>query len=188
QGEVTRVDESDLRFADDELAAFAALRDVPVERVTPSGGWPALAELAVAAGDASRARSGVIIDYLWEEVLESIAPDRRRLVAALAAVGSFDQEIAAAVAGHPVDLDELASTLPLVLSEGDGRLRLHALWRSALAHEIDEATTTRARISAADVLLHRGDLDEAMALYVVARAWNGLRAVILEGCTTHRVP
>src|SRR5437870_4517456 len=126
-----------LLFADDELGAFAVLRVVPVERVTSSGGWPALAELAVAAGDASRARSGVIIDYLWEEVLESIAPDRRRLVASLAAVGSFDEEIAAAVAGSRVDLDELASTLPLVLAESDGRLRLHALWRLALASEID---------------------------------------------------
>ena len=68
----TGIDEGDLAFGDDELAAFAALRRVPVDRLGDLGGWPALVELrAAAAGD-------TIDDFLAEEVLAALGPATRR--------------------------------------------------------------------------------------------------------------
>ena len=91
QGLVERLDEADLAFADEDLAAFAALRAVPVDQIDDLGGWPALVELrAAGSGD-------TVDDFLTEEVLAALSPDARHAVAVVAALGGADQALLDAV-------------------------------------------------------------------------------------------
>src|SRR6266545_7596804 len=99
EGHVARLDEADLAFDDDELAEFAALRDVPPARLAASGGWPALAELSASArADVTRSAG----EYLGQEVLAPLSPTRRRHLALLAHLGPCDGELARAALDAPV--------------------------------------------------------------------------------------
>jgi LuxR family transcriptional regulator, maltose regulon positive regulatory protein len=71
-GQLVRVLEDDLLLDRDELEAFAGARGVPVALLAATGGWPALAELTASAG------ADLVLDYLWEEVLARVGPERGR--------------------------------------------------------------------------------------------------------------
>jgi ATP/maltotriose-dependent transcriptional regulator MalT len=83
QGRVEHLDEADLAFTNDELAEFAALRNVAATQLSASGGWPAMAELSASA------RPGVAADYVGEEILRPLSPARRKELALLAHLGSL---------------------------------------------------------------------------------------------------
>ena len=87
-GQLVRVTEADMQFDSTELEQFAAARGVTTDLAAASGGWPALAELLATAG------VDLVIDYLWDEVLHQIGPDRARRLALFHAVGGGDDEIA----------------------------------------------------------------------------------------------
>jgi DNA-binding SARP family transcriptional activator len=186
-GQVVWLEEDDLRFSSTELAEFAASRSVPVDALEATCGWPALAELAVLAGGAGRARRSLVEDYLWQEVLSALPPARRRDLGLLTGLGELDPELAAAAVGRPVDLEELMAGLPLVSRAGDRR-RLHALLERALARDVDARARTAARARAAEVLAGRGDLVEAMRLVAGDAHWPGMRAVIRDAAGRGRVP
>jgi LuxR family transcriptional regulator, maltose regulon positive regulatory protein len=162
QGTVLRLVEDELRFSGDELAGFAARRGLAVERFDGTGGWPAMAELTASVeGDLTG-------DYLWEEVLEPLGPDRRRVLATLSDLGGADDDLAAAALGEPVDLARALDGVPLVAQGTSGWRVPHPLWRSvrALALGPDERLAVRRR--AVEHLVAGDRYDEAFTLALEA--------------------
>jgi LuxR family maltose regulon positive regulatory protein len=177
-GDALLITERDLQFSREEVEAFAALRAVPADRLVVGDGWPALVELAAGSGHVQ------LTQYVWEELLDSLPPDRRQALAALAAIGGADQEVAdAALPGSP-DLPALLEGLPLCRSTARGWWSLHPLWDSALRRELPRAEAHRARRAAGLVLRRRGLVREAVPLLLAAEAWDDVRDVLAEVCGT----
>jgi len=178
QGKVLRLGEADLAFSEAELTEFATARHVPVARLERCGGWPALAELIVSADP------GVEDAFVWEEVLAAIEPGRRADLARLAHVGPFDEELAAEVLGHDVDLAALTVDLPLVATSTTTGTPSHAvhdihqLWRPHLARVVPTAAIDEGRRRAGVVLARRGDIARAVRLLTEARAWDDLTRAV----------
>jgi LuxR family maltose regulon positive regulatory protein len=168
EGRVARLDENDLAFNDDEVSEFAALRGVPSDKLSGCGGWPALAELSATS------RSGVTADYVGQEVLGDMSPARRRSLAMLAHLESFDDDLARAVIRDDADVEEVLAGIPLVAEVAGGERSLHALWRSLLAGEVTTAEVADARRRAARVLSGRGRVEPAARLLIDAEAWSDL--------------
>jgi DNA-binding SARP family transcriptional activator len=175
-GDAVLLGEQELQFRDEEVTAFAAARDVPSDLLSGVGGWPALAELTASAGP--HAVSG----YVWEELLSRLTPERRSSLAVLVAVGGADQEIAAALLGPGVRLEELLDGLPLVVRARSGWWSLHPLWAAALQHHLDADQVARARRTAGVALARRRRYHEAVDLLVDAGAWDDVREVVAEVC------
>ncbi|HEV7759771.1 MAG TPA: AAA family ATPase, partial [Acidimicrobiales bacterium] len=177
QGQVLHLHQHDLLFTDVELAEFYAQRHVAADDLADlarCGGWPALAELVATAGPRVEA------DYLWEEVLAGIVPERRRDLALLAHVGPFDDALASAVLDRATDAAELTADLPLVTSGASGRRQIHGLWRPHLARLIDEADIAEARRRAGLELARAGDVVTAVRLLGQANAWDDLTEVVAD--------
>jgi LuxR family transcriptional regulator, maltose regulon positive regulatory protein len=157
-GEVLRLTEDDLRFSDDELAGFAARRGVEIERFHETGGWPAMAELAASID------TDLTGDYLWEEVLDPLGPESRRVLAVVSDLGGADDGLATAALDAPVHLGHVLDGVPLV-AHGRGGWRVpHPLWGSvgALALPPDERVAVRRRAVAHLTSEHR--YDDALTL------------------------
>ena len=182
-GHVLSVDESTLAFTDDELDEFAHRRGVPRDRLAGCAGWPALAELAASAGI-----DAIDTAYLWEEVLAGITPSRRQDLALLAHVGPFDDDLAATVLGHDVDLASTVADLPLVGQAGDGSRSLHSLWRPLLAREVLPSQIATARRRAGVTLAERGEVARALQLLGQAAAWDDMTTVVTEVLGVARPP
>jgi LuxR family maltose regulon positive regulatory protein len=182
QGHVLRLGEADLRFTDEELAEFAAHRDVAAGRLAGSGGWPALAELAASAVP------GVEAAYVWEEVLAALDSDRRRDLALLAHVGAFDDALATAALGRPVDLATLTADFPLVATTPSGVRQVHALWRPYLRAAVDDAEVAEARRRAGLELARSGDMAAAVRLLTDAGAWDDVSRVVVDALGADRPP
>jgi LuxR family transcriptional regulator, maltose regulon positive regulatory protein len=182
QGHTFRLEEADLAFTDDELAAFAADRRVPAERLARCGGWPALTELAASTGAETEAA------YLWEEVLAGIPPDRRRDLALLAHVGAVDDRLAAAALDREVDLAALTGGLPLVGQGPGGAWSIHPLWQPFLAGEVTAADVAAARRRAGLTLALGGDVAAAVPLLAEASAWDDLTAVVTDALGAAQPP
>src|SRR3954453_19248456 len=175
-GDAVLLGEQELQFRDDEVTAFAESRDVPSELLSEVGGWPALAELTASAGP--HAANG----YVWEELLSRLTPERRFGLAVLVAVGGADQEIATALLGPAVRLEELLDGLPLVVRARKGWWSLHPLWAAALRYHLDAEQVAGARRTAGVVLARRRRYHEAVDLLVDAGAWDDVRDVVAEVC------
>jgi DNA-binding SARP family transcriptional activator len=173
QGKVENIGESELAFTDDELAGFAALRNVRPAEVAGCGGWPALAELSAST------RSGVAADYIGQEVLRLLSPDRRRHLALLAHVGAFDESLARAVLGPDVDVRELLSGLPLVSVVAEGTWSLHSLWRTLLTDHVTPADVSEARRQAGQAQLRMDRAGAAVRLLIDAQAWDDVAQAIV---------
>jgi LuxR family transcriptional regulator, maltose regulon positive regulatory protein len=158
QGAVLGVPEDDLRFTDDERAEFAAGRGLATGRLDDTGGWPAMAELAASVGD------DIAGDYLWEDVLEPLGPERRRVMAVLTDLGGADAGLAAAALGEAVDLAGALDGVPLVARGADGWRVPHALWRGVPALALAEEERASVRRRAVDHLVDRGRYDAALTL------------------------
>lgn len=175
QGAVARLSERELSFGDDELAAFAALRDFPVERLSGLGGWPALAELRAAAVGAG------VDDFLTEEVLSALSEPDRRLAATVATLGGADQALIDAVVDGSTAIEPVMSRLPLVSSDAHGWFAIHPVWADRLTGELpaDERRQVQQR---GGVALARRDLHQAVDLLITAGADDDLRAVLRSEC------
>jgi DNA-binding SARP family transcriptional activator len=139
-----------------------------------SGRWPALAELTVSTGEHR------ILDYLWEELLHDMPPQRRQLLARLALVGGADDEMAVALGRGPVSLTDQLTGLPLVAGVPGGWRSLHPLWGPALAGELSADERADTLVRAAKVKRERADLDGAFRDLAEARDWAAAREVICE--------
>jgi DNA-binding SARP family transcriptional activator len=155
RGEATVLTESELRFTNDELASFAALRAVDAADVSQSGGWPAVAELL-----ASRPGVGPV-EFAREQVLASMEPGARRVLAVLALLGAVDQQIIDHVLAEHVDLVHALADVPLVDHEGE-LVNVHALWHDALAREISFEDQRIFLRRAAAMIEDRGDVHGAV--------------------------
>jgi DNA-binding SARP family transcriptional activator len=171
-GQLTRIREEDLLLDDAEIEAFAASHGVSPTVLASCGRWPALAELAASAG------ADLVVDYLWEEVLARIGPERSRWLAMLAVAGGGDDEIASALAGIPLRVDDVVAGVPLVIRGRDGWAALHPLWGPPLRQVVteEEADDARRRAAAAHRAAHR--LEAAADLLIEAQDWPGVVAVV----------
>jgi LuxR family transcriptional regulator, maltose regulon positive regulatory protein len=176
QSAVLRVAEDDLRFSDNELAEFAARRGIDIERFDDTGGWPAMAELAASVGH------DMAGDYLWEEVLEPLGPERRRVLAVLSDLGGADDGLAGAALGAPVDLARVLDGVPLVAHGAGGWRAPHPLWHGvpALTLANDERVATRRRAVDQMVAGHR--YDEAMTLAREAGLVDLMPGILRAAC------
>ncbi len=182
-GGVLRLAEDDLRFTDDELAGFAARRGIAIGRFDDTGGWPAMAELAASVGH------DLAGDYLWEEVLEPLGAERRRVLAVLADLGGADDDLAGAALGAPVDLAAVLDGVPLVAHGADGSRVPHPLWHGvpALTLANDERMATRRRAIDRLVVGHR--YDEAVTLARGAGLVDLVPGILRAACVgPHRPP
>ncbi|MGH9050585.1 MAG: BTAD domain-containing putative transcriptional regulator, partial [Acidimicrobiia bacterium] len=180
RGEAVRVDERSMAFSDDELSRFAGLRGVSADRMAGWGRWPALVELVASAG------APVAREFLWEELLGKMEPERRRALAVLAAVGEADQATLAAALERPVELDDLVADLPLVLRGADGTCTLHALWAEPLAGELDAVERRGVLERSGRHLRSRRDLGGAFTLLAGAGAWTAVSDVVRDACSLRR--
>ncbi|HEX8804772.1 MAG TPA: BTAD domain-containing putative transcriptional regulator, partial [Acidimicrobiales bacterium] len=175
QGRVARVGERDLAFAEEELAAFAALREVPLERLADLGGWPALAELrTLGTGDA-------IADFLAEEVLTDLTDAERHAVATVAAIGGADQALLDAVLDHRVDLAGVLGRIPLVTCDEHGWHAIHPLWSERLSGWLDPPARADVQRRAGRALVDR-DVRQAVMLLVRSGSDDDLRDALRSAC------
>jgi LuxR family maltose regulon positive regulatory protein len=174
---ILHLDQTELAFTEGEMAAFAALRGVPVTKVSGSGGWPALAELSIDEPFV------VLREYVEQEVLSPLTPAERRHVALLAHLGWFDDDVARAVLGPDADVSRLVATIPLVEADHTGvvgRWRLHRLWRRVLGPEAPPNELADARRRAAARLGERGQVTAAVPLLLDAGAYDELGQAIVQ--------
>ncbi len=174
-GRVERMGEGDMSFGDDDLAAFAALREVPVDGLADLGGWPALVELRTAAAGSS------VDDFLTEEVMAALSPADRHTVATIAALGGADQALVDAVVGEGTDVDVLMAQVPLVSCDAHGWYAIHSVWSDRLAGDLDPDDRREAQRRGGLALAGR-DLHQAVELLVAAGADDDLRAVLRSEC------
>jgi DNA-binding SARP family transcriptional activator len=175
-GAVLRLDQDDLRLSGDERRTFAERRGITADRLDPSGGWPAMAELA------ARAKRGPTDAYLWEEVLRPLGEDRRRVLAVVCDLGGADDALASAAAGTPVALADALADVPLVAAGNGGTFVPHALWRQARGLALDAAERAEVRRRAVRHMTGRGAFDEAFSLVVESGLWDIAGEVLRAAC------
>lgn len=166
--------EDDLLFDDDELERFASARGVERALLEESGGWPALAELTVAS------TVDLAFEYVWDEVLTVLGPDRAQQLATLAIVGGGDRAVCERIVGHDADPIQLAEGAPLVDVRVDGWVVPHRLWVPVARRLLSADAVRTARLAAADVHASAGRLERAVDLLTEAEAWPELSALIRD--------
>lgn len=174
EGGLVEIGEADLAFTTEEVSDFAELRGVPPTTIKAVGGWPALAELSASTGGER------MLDYLWEELLSALPLARRKDLAALCLYAPVDDEIAAALTGHPLDLGSTLAGLPLVSGRPGGERSLHPLWQPALQGLLSVEETNAARRRAAALLERRGEVESAVRLLADAQGWEAIRPIVCE--------
>ncbi len=163
-GQAIVLRDSDLRFTDTEVEEFARLRRVPVERIAAADGWPALAELqARATGVGSE-------QYVWEEVLSLRSVDERARLVEIAALGGADSEVASAVAGQAVDLDQLLGAMPLAARSDAGWWELHEVIAEPILAQEPPKRIADIRRRGGVHAREGGDTDRAVRLLIAAGA------------------
>lgn len=158
EGLVLRLDEEELRFDLDERAAFLEMRGQTSDAVAAemASGWPAIMELEAVAGQPGAA------EYLTQEVLGELPPDRLAALRALALVEVADQAMLSAITDYQGSIDELIAGLPLVSASRDGgsvaAVVLHDLLRETLLAGLTEVEVREVERAIGLELLGQGDL------------------------------
>ncbi len=181
-GALLRVTEDELRFSDEELLGFASQRGFDPERLSATGGWPAMAELAASV------EQHVTGSYLWEEVLEPLGPERRLVLAVLCDLGRADDELASAAAGRPLDLAADLAGVPLISRDAEGWYEPHGLWRTAPHLDLPRDDADPVRRRAARHLTGRGRFDAAFELVESAGLWDEAPSVLRAACLSSELP
>jgi DNA-binding SARP family transcriptional activator/ATP/maltotriose-dependent transcriptional regulator MalT len=176
QGTLLQLTGDDLRFSEDELAGFAARRGVDAARLDDSGGWPAMAELAASVG------GDLAIDYMWEEVLEPLGAEGRRVLAVVSDLGGADDALATAALGTPVELARVLDGVPLVARGAGGWRVPHPLWATSAALALSEDDRRAIRARAVDHLVAEGRHDDAVTLAGEAGLDDALPGVLRAAC------
>lgn len=176
-GLVHDIDEADLAFTDEELAAFATLRVTTAAAVGPAAGWPALAELAVSAGrDAA-------VEFLWDEVLAQLPEPRRRGLAMIHALGGADDRLLSAALGEETDVRSLTRSVPLTTVTDEGWAVVHDLWAPALQSTLTTAERRSALLAAAQAAEANHSYEIAVDLFTKSEAYGDLRSVAQRVCS-----
>ncbi|MGH9233207.1 MAG: BTAD domain-containing putative transcriptional regulator [Acidimicrobiales bacterium] len=175
-GAVLELTENDLRFSEDELAEFAVLRGIALERLGETGGWPAMAELVASVG---RDLTG---DYLWEEILDPLGPERRRVLAVLCDLGGADDRLASTALGAPVDLARVLDGVPLVATGAGGWRVPHPLWNAVPSLTLTDDERVSMRRRAVDHLVAEHRYDEAVTLAREAGLTDVVPRILRTAC------
>ncbi|MGH9135790.1 MAG: BTAD domain-containing putative transcriptional regulator [Acidimicrobiales bacterium] len=175
-GGVLRVTESQLRYNDAELAEVAAIHGIDPATLGGTGGWPAMAELVASAG------SNVADDYLWQEVIEPLGHDRRRILATLVELGGADDALMSAALGSSVNLGDALASVPLVDVDNTGWFRPHDLWRPMARLRLAEAERGDVLRRAVDHLTTERRFDEAFRLVEALGLWDEAPALLRASC------
>lgn len=154
-----------LAFCPDEIEVLAASAGARRPSLEPFGGWPALVRLALAAPP------GAPASFVWEEVVDRLAPRDRRALLALATLGTADASSLSELCDDAVDVDALVASVPLVTHTGDGQVRAHDLWRGTLSTVLPDHEVAAMTGAALRQLLDDGAHVRAGAL--AARVGNG---------------
>lgn len=164
-GGLLQLRQDDLLLTDHEVVEFARQRNVDASSLASAERWPAFVELASRGGGATP------LEFLREEVLAALDPERRQGLAAFAAVGGGNHDIALAVSG--LEIDSLLDGVPLVRWTGD-HAQLHDLWVELLDHDIDHQQRSDVCSTAAAIHRAHGDFDAAVNLRASTDDWPGL--------------
>jgi LuxR family transcriptional regulator, maltose regulon positive regulatory protein len=170
-GAAVVIDEAQLGFTADELRELATT--VGADRVDGLTPWPALAVLRGTLGHAAG------IDYVWDEILDRLTPERRRALALVARFERIDDELVHVVAGAEWNATRVLDGLPLVDSAGDVH-RLHDLWRDALAAVVTPAEAAPALVAAAELFEQRDELLLAARCYRDAGELGHLQRLVRQ--------
>lgn len=163
RGQAVAIDESDLAFTAPERSAFVKIHRVAADVDNSLPSWPALAVLMSSVGRVAS------IEFLWDAVLGSLAPDRRHALGLLVEFESIDDDLVDVVVGSRWNAETLLDGLPLIESNDRGH-RFHDLWRAALAGSIPEGELREALAIGAERLAERGELVRAVRCLKAAGA------------------
>ncbi|GAB3165014.1 LuxR C-terminal-related transcriptional regulator [Amycolatopsis stemonae] len=152
-----------LRFSDEEAEALVATGDANIPRdqvgplVTRTGGWPAGLRLAAASAarhgslrDFLAGRDPAVLDYLTDEVLAPLPPDRRELLRVLRLGDDVPAGLAPVLSGRAdaeAVLRELGEPVTRVVETGGTppRHRVTPLLRTYLRAELRRRAPDRCR-------------------------------------------
>ncbi|MEM1332792.1 MAG: BTAD domain-containing putative transcriptional regulator [Actinomycetota bacterium] len=160
-GRVLELDVGDLEFTDDELLELHAARGGGVE-IGELPRHAASADLRLVAGTSAGA------EFVWEEILARIDPDRLGHLRRLAVLDPLDDGLIAGITDNAIDADELFAGLPLVDSTLDGHHRMHEILRVALIDRLEPGERLKTLSIAGEIERDRHRLDEAIELFHAA--------------------
>ena len=176
-GQVAEIDEAALAFDAGELDELARTRGVDDASLSQLGGWPAAVVLAATYG--LRGAS----EYVWENVLDHLTVNERRVLEVAAAIGGADSALVqAAVGDGGVDPIPVLARLPLVHCSRDGEVAVHDLWRRVVAGALPAAELRAAVARAVDGLIERRDFDRAYRLCAEHGDWDRVARVLTACC------
>ncbi len=171
--DVIVIDETLLAFDDTELRRVAPGLSAESRANLPR--WPALTALS------SELDREACIEFVKNEIVSTLHPERARLLALLAPFGVLDDAIVAAVAGTSAWTAKRAvAGLPLI-SPIEGGYELHQYWTDALASHVDVADRDEALARGARLLLDRGQHVKAAR----AASLAGDRCCLLDAVRHH---
>ncbi|MFK7919241.1 MAG: BTAD domain-containing putative transcriptional regulator [Ilumatobacter sp.] len=155
-GQLLEVGETDLALDDAELTALARRNDDGSDTHLPR--HVATADLQLAAGIEASA------DFMWEEVLAGLDPDRLTILRRCSVLDDLDDDMVACLSDNAFDTDSLLDKLPLVERFDDG-CRLHPILREALSTRLEPGERRKTLSIAADAELQRQRVTAAVRLY-----------------------
>ncbi len=160
-GQLLEVSEDDLALTDDELTDLRTRRgsgesnlDLPRHIAT--------ADLQLVVG------SGAGIDFLWEEILTDIEPDRLMYLRRAALLEELDDETARELTDGLYNALDLVAGMPLAEHHGSKVIRIHQLLRDALTAGLDRSEQRKGLEMAAGVEVRRQRYADGARLYHAA--------------------
>jgi DNA-binding SARP family transcriptional activator len=130
---------------------------------------------------------GVVLagEFLWQEVLEPMGDEQRRMLAVLCDLGGGDDRLLSAAMATAVEFD---ASVPLVAVDAGGWHAPHALWQSVRTLRLADGDQAVVRRRAATELIERGGLDQAFGLLAGARLWEDVPSLLVHACRTGMRP
>ena len=190
RGELTEIRMDDLGFSTPEtMALVTSVAGVQLDRsavrllTERTEGWAVGLQLAAltlrgrpapaAAVDQIRGDDRHILDFFAAEVIDRLTPEQRHLLIETSVLERLSGPLCDAVLGRAHTADTLAdldrnNLFVVPLDNHRQWYRCHRLFRDALRHELEPATSSRVLGRAASWFLEQGFLEDAIALTIEA--------------------
>lgn len=130
-GTLLEITEADLSLDDDEIRTLVQRDGSHISDPTHLPRHVATADLQLAAGIDAGA------DFLWEEILSALEPDRLMHLRRAAVLDELDDDLILAITDHTFTGASLLDGIPLVERVGDDSRRMHAILREALTTRLE---------------------------------------------------
>ncbi len=175
-GQLLEITSDDLALDDIEAVALVDRHEALSSNPASIPRHAATADLQLSAGRQAST------EFLWEEVLAGLAPNRLAALRKASILDELDDVAAAAISGGTLTSDEIVGDLPLVEVHDDGRRRLHTLLRDALAAQATPEETAEAAVAVAEAEIARANPGRAVQLFAkigeVERALTASRSFL----------